>query len=84
MSKYQELKNVLGYMPLADLGEKEESIINELLDRAIPAKPIHRHALKAFGKCPFCDASVNITHNRGYCGACGKALDWSKDDCSIK
>lgn len=41
-----------------------------------PTKPNHTHELKQFGKCPSCNETVNIQANKGFCGNCGKRLEW--------
>ena len=78
MSKYEELKNALGYMALADLDEKDELIIKELLDRAVPKKPMVNPIFIHQRLCPICQSLVF----QGRCcsnSACRQAIDWSKE-----
>jgi len=74
------------YYPMSSIMEEKVDIktntdlIKELIDKQTPKKPLHQHELKQFGNCPVCMASVNQRINKGFCGACGKALTWSGEE----
>jgi len=79
MNKYQEAYgSIINSIDDSDvvLLDKSLDAIHELIDRATPKKPLHLHALKQFGVCPACNASVSTRHHSGFCGKCGNALDW--------
>jgi NADH pyrophosphatase NudC (nudix superfamily) len=54
--------------------------LQELIDNQNPIGVLHTHPLKQFGVCPTCDANVNIDKNTRFCGKCGQALKWSKNE----
>jgi NADH pyrophosphatase NudC (nudix superfamily) len=79
MNKYQEaIDFFLEWAPYYK-NTRSEKLIQELVDKTKPTKPIHKHDLKQFGTCEKCNARVNIRHHNKHCGNCGQALDWSNE-----
>jgi len=49
----------------------------EALEKQIAKKPIERPPFRSIGKCPRCGSNISIHNSPGFCGWCGKAIDWS-------
>lgn len=56
--------------------------IENLLEKDTPKKPLEvfefEFDVHLFGNCPICGEGCNS--GMKYCGRCGQALDWSKED----
>lgn len=87
MDKYKEaLDNICFYCGHANCDEylnpkvfEELNIIQELVEKATPKKPIRfidKFYVSPY-KCPVCK-TIPHTCNQKYCDECGQALDWSK------
>ena len=88
--KYQQALNTLFMMSSEHLGFElnyEKNLLQELVDKATPTKP---KMVRLFGEyVPICHAKncgvglveeETIWHKSSYCGRCGQALDWTKND----
>ena len=83
MNKYQEaLSSILFTLHLRVkpkiLGNCEDEnleVLQELVDRATPKKPIYESKLSRYGyRCPICELFVDDD----FCKNCGQAIDWSE------
>ena len=81
---FEELKEVL-YLPDKYL-EKRLNILQELVEKATPKKPIPLNW--DMNRCPNCKCYLPTKRNalkkrepRIYCDRCGQALDWSEEEC---
>ena len=94
MNKYQEAKaniintliRIVGYPTFASQVEKDFDVLDELVEKATPKKPIQLEN-KNRSRCPNCKNQLPFRKNalkkqnpRIYCDRCGQALDWSKED----
>ena len=84
MNKYQEAFVKIKYITNYDIrafddNNEEIKLIQELVDKATPKKPIDNSW--SFS-CPNCENLEVINNGVGYkyCKNCGQALDWSEDD----
>lgn len=50
-------------------------LLQELVDKATPIKPIHH--LNSFYRCKNCNELFQNHHYQNHCPNCGQALDWS-------
>lgn len=77
-NKYQEalkkLKLFFGNSPYT----KELTILQELVDKETPMKPVRKGKLNWL-HCPRCDKSLYF-ENQPRCQDCGQKLDWSDTD----
>lgn len=75
-NKYQKALDKL--FGLSEITVKQESIVDEadllqeLVDRAMPVKPIYEIPYSLCPKCKFVDVG-------DFCEDCGQAIDWSKE-----
>ena len=86
MNKYQEALRIL-VQPYHSIKSKikAEGKILELVEKATPKKPdkyvlLERDYLgfPTQGYCKTCGTSLLVKND--YCGRCGQAIDWSKND----
>lgn len=54
-------------------------IIQSVMKKAIPQKPLPDNRYYGNGKCPCCNA-VFLDKTTNYCGNCGQALDWGDNN----
>lgn len=78
MNKYQEALYCLNNEDIGMLARHCLDIIQELVDKATPKKPIRfkNSIYMSNPKCPICK-TIPHTGNQKYCDECGQALDWS-------
>lgn len=94
MSKYQEAYNqIIGSLNLyryelffekrnePDSFIKEKKLLQELVNKAKPKKPIFPGENYFFlWKCPSCNQDFISDSANNYCLNCGQAIDWSEDE----
>ena len=61
--------------------DEDMYLIDDLVDRAIPMKPIFPGENDFFlWECPSCNQDFISDSANNYCLNCGQALDWSEDE----
>ena len=89
MNKYQEALDYLRWIGsdgyYKKKREKSFDVLQELVDKATPMKPIQLEERKY--SCPSCAMAFKLKTlvkdmfvNNQYCDVCGQRLDWSKDE----
>lgn len=71
--------------------EKDIKIVQELVDKEVPMKPIEdfeeeecyhegEYERIYFHLCPVCGKFVHQRYHENYCGNCGQKLDWEVEE----
>jgi hypothetical protein len=64
----------------SQLYQDEFDLIQELVERATPKKPIYVNRGHECPTCSNCDIEGELGYQYKYCSECGQTIDWSSDD----